>query len=72
MTYRDDPVPAALGVLVARYPAFTFAYARIGRRDCRWIAERKDGLSAGLHTMITADLDELSAALNADRSCHDR
>lgn len=32
----------------------------------RWVAERIDGMDAGLHTVITTDLDELRAALASD------
>ena len=30
----------------------------------RWVAERISGLDAGLHTVITTDLDELRAVLS--------
>lgn len=59
-----------LGVLIACYPQFRFCRARIGRRGLRWTAERIDGISPGLHTMITADLSELRSALRADRTSH--
>jgi hypothetical protein len=61
---------ADLGVLIARYPQFRFCRARVGRRGLRWVAERIDGAQPGLHTMITADLRELRAALAQDRTRH--
>lgn len=61
-----------LGALIACYPQFRFCRTRIGHRGIRWVAERANGLEPGLHTMITADLGELRAALDADRSSHAR
>jgi hypothetical protein len=61
-----------LGVLIACYPQFRFGRARIGHRGLRWVAERIDGTRPGLHTMITADLGELRAALTRDGSGHAR
>jgi len=52
-----------LGRLAAAYPAFRFRSQTIGRHGARWVAERKNGLHTGLHTIITADLTELRAAL---------
>ncbi len=49
--------------LTAAYPAFRFRCQMIGRHGARWIAERKNGLHPGLHTVITADLAELRTAL---------
>ena len=68
----DHDTGPALGVLIACYPQFRFCRARIGHRGLRWVAERVDGTRPGLHTMITADLSELRAALSADRTGHDR
>ena len=67
-----DDIAMALGSLHARYPAFRFGYAQVGRLGHRWIAERANGLDPGLHTMISADLGELLAALCADRTSHAR
>jgi hypothetical protein len=55
-----------LGALIANYPAFRLTYGRVGRRCCRWIAERVNGPDIGLHTMITADYAELRDALDRD------
>jgi len=52
--------------LAMAYPAFRFRHETVGRHGLRWIAERRDGLSHGLHTVITADLGELQAALVQD------
>jgi hypothetical protein len=57
--YDHDP----LASLVKTYPAFRFNLRTVGRHGDCWIAERKDGLTPGLHTIITADLEELRAAL---------
>jgi hypothetical protein len=63
----DTDTGPALGVLSARFPAFRFRRERVGwHRECRWIAERENGLTPGLHTLITADLSELE-----DASTHD-
>jgi len=57
--------------LTAAYPAFRFRCQMIGRHGTRWIAERKVGLHPGLHTVITADLAELRAALaSQERTGH--
>ena len=49
--------------LAAAYPAFWFARQPGGRHGICWVAQRKAGLHPGLHTVITADLAELRAAL---------
>jgi hypothetical protein len=79
VTESDDSVTGEpawagsdLGVLIACYPQFRFCRARVGRRGLRWVAERIDGSKPGLHTMITADLGELRAALTQDRGRHER
>jgi hypothetical protein len=61
----------ALGTLIARYPAFRFR-RDAGLRGLRWIAERRNGADAGLHTIITADLAELHEALSQDKARHAR
>jgi len=59
--------------LTAAYPAFRFRCETVGRHGTRWIAERKIGLHPGLHTVITADLAELRAALaGQERADHAR
>jgi hypothetical protein len=59
-------VHAELGRLAAAYPAFRFrTQAGWDRKSIRWVAERIRGLDPGLHTVITADLSELIAALVA-------
>jgi hypothetical protein len=63
---------SGLGVLIACYPQFRFCRTRIGHRGLRWVAERIDGTRPGLHTMITADLSELRAALIRDGTGHAR
>jgi hypothetical protein len=35
-----------LGVLIASYPAFRISYGFVGRRRCRWVAERVNGQPA--------------------------
>ncbi len=65
--------PSELNRLASAYPAFWFSREAIGRRGARWVARRKDGLRPGLHTVITADLAELRAALaNPDDTAHGR
>ncbi len=53
----------SLASLSSSYPAFWFSRETVGRHGVRWVARRKDGLSPGLHTVITADLSELHTAL---------
>ena len=65
-----DAAGAILGLLAARYPAFRFRRERLEPRGQRWIALRKKGLDPGLHTLITADLGELRAALAEDEARH--
>jgi hypothetical protein len=67
---EPDSFAAALGILIAKYPAFRFFHAPIGRRSARWIAERIKGSDPGLHTVITDDLGELMDALAQDRGRH--
>jgi hypothetical protein len=50
------------------YPAFRFRRERLGHRGMRWIAQRRDGLEPGLHTVISANLQELCAALHEDQA----
>jgi hypothetical protein len=52
-----------LANLSSSYPAFWFTQEIIGRHGDCWVARRKDGLSPGLHTVITSDLAELHAVL---------
>lgn len=66
---RDD-ISHALVWLHTHYPAFRFLRGPVGWLGQRWIAERIDGLDSGLHTLITADLDELCVALDADKARH--
>jgi hypothetical protein len=63
-------IAATLGILTAKYPAFRLHHAPIGRHRNRWIAERINGHDPGLHTVITAGLTELLAALAHDRKRH--
>ncbi len=67
---EPDAIAAALGVLIAKYPAFRFSHAPVGWRGARWIAERVRVRDPGLHTIITADLGELMDALALDRRRH--
>ncbi len=64
---EPDSIAAVLGILIAKYPAFRFFHAPIGRCSARWIAERINGADPGLHTVITEDLGELMSALAQDR-----
>jgi hypothetical protein len=50
------------------YPAFRFRRERLGHRGMRWIAQRRNGLEPGLHTVIAANLPELCAALHEDQA----
>ncbi len=63
-----------LGRLHSQYPAFRFLREPVGGLGQRWIAEHIVGLDSGLHTLITADFDELHGELDADeaRHAHDR
>jgi hypothetical protein len=79
VTVRNHSVTAAfyqsseLDCLTAAFPAFRFSYRAVGRHGTCWVAERKDGLSPGLHTLITSDLAELRAALaTPDGTSHAR
>jgi hypothetical protein len=49
--------------LKAAFPAFRFSHRPVGRHGSCWVAERKNGLDPGVHTLITSDLSELRAAL---------
>ena len=57
------PVMLELDSLTTAYPAFRFRRDLAGRHGSCWVAERKDGLGQGVHTVITGDLAELLAAL---------
>lgn len=75
MTDHDlRPCPDAAGwqlsLLARTYPAFQFRHERAGARGLRWIAERRNGLDLGLHTIITARLHELREALRQDQARH--
>jgi hypothetical protein len=64
----DTDIGLALGALSARYPEFRFFREPRGwHRQHRWIAERVNGLTPGLHTAITGDLTELMSALAHDQ-----
>ncbi len=56
--------------LTAAYPAFRFRCQTIGRHGARWVAERRNGLHPGLHSVITADLAELHAALASENGSY--
>ncbi len=54
--------------LAGTYPAFRFRTQQgWDRRLLRWVAERRNGLTPGLHTVITASLAELHSALDGDQ-----
>jgi hypothetical protein len=57
------PEAGELDRLTAAYPAFRFGCETIGRHGSCWVARRINGLNPGVHTVITADLDELRTAL---------
>lgn len=67
MTERPEDTVADIHLTLLRvvYPGFRFSleFRRNGR--LRWVAVRRDILVAGLHTVMTDDLDELLAALGA-------
>jgi len=63
----DAPAAAdEISRLTVAYPAFRFGCQMVGRHGSCWVAERKNGLHPGLHTVITSDLGELHAALAAE------
>jgi hypothetical protein len=65
----DPDIGLALTALSAGFPAFRFRCEPAGwHRESRWVAERVNGLTPGLHTLITADLTELEAALARDQA----
>jgi len=66
ITLDAPTVPHELDRLAAAYPAFRFGCEIVGRHGPCWVAERKNGLHPGLHTVITADLGELHAALASE------
>jgi hypothetical protein len=55
-----------LEALRVAYPTFDFSAPILGLRGRRFVVERRNGLADGLHTLITADLIELEAALILD------
>ena len=55
-----------LGLLTVTYPAFRFRRERVSPRRSRWIATRRNGCDPGVHTIVTADLGELRAALDEE------
>jgi hypothetical protein len=61
-----------IGPLAQQYPAFRFWREQIPGHGLRWIVTRVNGLEPGLHTVITAELAELQAALRADEERHAR
>ncbi len=66
MTVPHEQIAQELNRLAADYPAFRFRTQRgWDRTRLRWVAERVRGLDMGVHTMITTDLRELRAALDA-------
>jgi hypothetical protein len=52
--------------LTIAYPAFRFSQLAHGWRGPRWLALRKNSTDQGLYAAVTADLDELRAALVQD------
>jgi hypothetical protein len=64
-----DQISDTLRALAGGYPEFRFFREPRGwHRQLRWVAERVTGGNPGLHTVITADLTELHAALAHDRA----
>jgi hypothetical protein len=64
----DDQIGSALRALTAGYPEFRFFREPRGwHRQHRWIAERVNSVTPGLHTAITDDLSELKSALAQDQ-----
>jgi hypothetical protein len=59
-------VAGELDRLAARYPAFLITREPASRRGACWVARRRDSLGEGVHTVITDDLSELRAALQAE------
>jgi hypothetical protein len=59
----DEQIGAALRALITGNPEFRFCRALVGWHGPRWIAERENGITPGLHTVITEHLSELHAAL---------
>ena len=56
-----------LTLLASAFPAFRLSQDTYGRR-CRWVAVRRNSTDQGLHTVVTADLTELQAALVLDEA----
>lgn len=65
LTPGDLDAAAEIDRLTAAYPVFRFRCQMIGHHGTRWVAERRNGLHPGLHTVITDDLAELHAALTS-------
>ena len=62
-----EQISATLRALGTAHKGFAFFYEPAGwHRGLRWVAERRNGMEPGLHTAITACLDELEAALASD------
>lgn len=62
----DTADEATRAGLAAAYPEFRFSRLARGRRGPAWVAVRKKGTDQGLHTAVTASMDELQAALLLD------
>ena len=65
-----DPV-RTLAALRAEYPRFAFGRECLGRHGAPWVARRLRPADPGVQVVITADLAELRAALDADEPLSD-
>ena len=60
----DETVMRHLARLTTAYPAFRFSRESVGRHGPCWVAERRNRMAYGVHTVITTDIGELHAALS--------
>ncbi len=66
----QDDTAQVLVWLHTHYPAFRFLREPVGWLGQRWMVERINGLHPGVHTLITAELEELLGALDVDERCY--
>lgn len=73
LTERSEDTLADVHLTLLRivYPGFRFALERRRAGRLCWIAVRRDILTAGLHTIVTDNLDELLAALGPPDPSHE-
>jgi hypothetical protein len=66
LSERSEDILADVHLTLLRiaYPGFRFTMHRRRHGRLRWVAVRRDILTAGVHTIVTGSLDELLAALH--------